>query len=61
VVSMDPEILADYCRQKGIEQVTVQPDHHKAYELLLSSPLKLLVITGSFYLLYQVREREHLV
>jgi dihydrofolate synthase/folylpolyglutamate synthase len=61
VVSMDPKQLADYCRQQGVEKVTVQSDHHRAYQSLLSSNQDILVITGSFYLLYQIRAEEHLV
>jgi dihydrofolate synthase / folylpolyglutamate synthase len=60
VVSMDPQVLADYCRQQGLEKVTVLPNHHEAYAKLLQSEERILIITGSFYLLYQLRSEEHL-
>jgi dihydrofolate synthase/folylpolyglutamate synthase len=60
VVSMDPHRLAAYCRERGIAHVTVLPDHHEAYEELLASSEDVLIITGSFYLLYQIRNEEHL-
>lgn len=60
VISMDPTVLAACCRQRGIEKVAVQADHHKAYKLLLQSSESIVVITGSFYLLYQIRSEEHL-
>jgi dihydrofolate synthase/folylpolyglutamate synthase len=60
VVSMDPEILASYFREHGTTNVTVQPDHHIAYGQLLNADEDILVITGSFYLIYQIRNEEHL-
>jgi dihydrofolate synthase/folylpolyglutamate synthase len=60
VVSMDPEVLARYLREHGAPNVTVQPDHHTAYHELLNSDEDILIVTGSFYLIYQIRNEEYL-
>ncbi|HUC87571.1 MAG TPA: Mur ligase family protein [Candidatus Binatia bacterium] len=61
VVSMDSGILADYFSRSDVKNVITLPDHHEAYQALLKAEEDLLVITGSFYLLYQIRSQEHLV
>jgi len=55
VRSMDPEELGKAIREAGFEQVTVIPNLREAYDTLLASPEKICLITGSFYLLNQIR------
>ncbi|MGH7193488.1 MAG: bifunctional folylpolyglutamate synthase/dihydrofolate synthase, partial [Candidatus Saccharimonadales bacterium] len=59
-ISMDPAKLAAALRDAGVKDVTLEPDQHQAYERLLGSPGKVCLITGSFYLLSQLRGREDL-
>lgn len=58
--SMNPDVLAGAFRAAGLEEVEVVPDQHEAYEALLKSPEKVCLITGSFYLLSQLRDNEGL-
>ncbi|MFT4532281.1 MAG: dihydrofolate synthase/folylpolyglutamate synthase [Candidatus Saccharimonadales bacterium] len=55
-VSQDPEVVLRYCRTKGI-YCSVETDNSKALELLLSSGSKMKIITGSFYLLSEIRSQ----
>jgi dihydrofolate synthase/folylpolyglutamate synthase len=57
--SIDPEKLAVLFRQAGATEVLAEPNH-LAYQQLLHSPENVLIITGSFYLLGQVRQAEKL-
>ena len=59
--SMDPDELAKAFTAANVANVTVIPDHHQAYEALLSSAEPIGVITGSLYLLGQIRNSEGLV
>jgi dihydrofolate synthase/folylpolyglutamate synthase len=59
--SIDPAELADIFRRNGTTDVTAVADHHEAYERLLAGPERYCIITGSFYLLSQVRGEESLV
>jgi dihydrofolate synthase/folylpolyglutamate synthase len=59
-VSMDPEALAQAFRSAGTTPIEVMPDQHKAFEALLAAPEQTCVITGSFYLLGQIRNNEGL-
>jgi dihydrofolate synthase/folylpolyglutamate synthase len=59
-VSIQPNELAGIFRDAGVHDVEVEPDHRKAYQKLLEGPEAVCVITGSFYLLSQLRQREHL-
>lgn len=54
-VPIDPHILAAEARKTGFTKVYVQPDQKKAYRKLLDEPGELKIITGSFYLLSQLR------
>jgi dihydrofolate synthase/folylpolyglutamate synthase len=56
VTSIDPNIVARGFLEVGATDVTTEPDKHKAYKLLLQSPNEYLVVTGSFYLIAQLRE-----
>lgn len=55
VRSLDPEELGKAFRATGFEQVKVIPDLREAYDALLDSPEQVCLITGSFYLLNQIR------
>lgn len=55
IEAADPETLAGAARRAGFEAITVEPDPLKAARLLLDSHSKLLIITGSFYLLSRIR------
>ncbi|HEY1645387.1 MAG TPA: hypothetical protein VGF75_03290, partial [Candidatus Saccharimonadales bacterium] len=57
VTSCPPEEVAAELKKLGLKNVTVEADNLKAYNLLLARPAKNLVITGSFYLIAQIRER----
>lgn len=58
--SMSPETLAALLQEAGMRDVRVEPDLDRAYELLIGGPEDVCVITGSFYLLSQLRARESL-
>jgi folylpolyglutamate synthase/dihydropteroate synthase len=54
--SLDPETLAGAFREAGNPpKVTVIPEAHEAYKALLAAPEQVGVVTGSFYLLNQIR------
>jgi folylpolyglutamate synthase/dihydropteroate synthase len=59
-VSINPEELARIFLDAGAKNVRVEPDQRKAYQLLLQASGQIGVITGSFYLLSQLREHEDL-
>lgn len=58
--SMSPAVLATLLQDAGVRNVRVEQDLNRAYELLLSGPEEVCVITGSFYLLSQLRASEAL-
>jgi dihydrofolate synthase/folylpolyglutamate synthase len=53
--SMDANVLADAFRAGGMPDVVVIDDHNEAFRTLLDSPEDVYMVTGSFYLLKQVR------
>jgi dihydrofolate synthase/folylpolyglutamate synthase len=53
--SMDPLVLAQALRDAGAGSVQVIPDQRQAYESLMLMPSNIVIITGSFYLLSQLR------
>jgi dihydrofolate synthase/folylpolyglutamate synthase len=57
---IDPIELAALFQAAGVKNVAVITDQHAAYEALLQSKEPVSIITGSFYLLSQLRQREHL-
>ncbi len=61
VVSMDSKRLAQAFRTAGVSHVENIADQRAAYQVLMAAPEKVCVITGSFYLLGQIRNNEHLV
>ncbi len=58
--AIDPKVLSDYAIKIGFESVQIIADCHLAYQALIARQEDLLVITGSFYLLSQLRHHEHL-
>ncbi|MDP9128927.1 MAG: Mur ligase family protein [Candidatus Binatota bacterium] len=61
VKSMDAAALAKAFLSAGVKDVKVLPDHDAALQALLEAPEDLALITGSFYLLSQIRNNKHLV
>ena len=55
VTAIDSHELAVAAKEAGFKNVIVEADPEKAYSLLLQQPEELLVITGSFYLIGQLR------
>lgn len=55
--AMDPHKLANEARARGITTEVVT-DNKKAYDLLLSQANEVLVITGSFYMIGQIRKNQ---
>ncbi len=53
--SVAPEAIVDICRRQGFNGAENVPDLNQALASLLKRPEKVLLITGSFYLLYNLR------
>ncbi len=51
-----PEQIVTVCNQQGFTNVSIEPDNKKAFEVLMQSGAKHKLITGSFYLLHDLRE-----
>jgi dihydrofolate synthase/folylpolyglutamate synthase len=56
--SIDPKEVAKSLAEIGFNNIIIEPDMHKAYDLLLSGDNKTTVVTGSFYLISQFRRNE---
>ncbi len=54
-ISIDPDLLAEYCREIGFSNVQVKKEPESAFTDLLSCPYDIILVTGSFYLLNHVR------
>jgi dihydrofolate synthase/folylpolyglutamate synthase len=54
--SMDPEALAEAFRSAGASSVQVMPDQSDAIGAAVSLPENVVVITGSIYMLGQIRQ-----
>lgn len=57
VTSSDPEEIAKELIKLGAKNVAIEKDNLKAYQMLLESESRELIITGSFYLIAQIREK----
>jgi len=55
--STAPEELAVTAKAAGFKNIIIESNQDAAYKLLLSQPEKLLVITGSLYLIGQLRRK----
>ena len=58
--SIDPRELAKTFQAAGVSDLELIADQHAAYQKLLAGPEDVCIITGSFYLLSQLRQKEHL-
>lgn len=54
-VATDPALVASHAASAGITTVIIEPDHTAAYDKLLRSHDHICIVTGSFYLLGQLR------
>ncbi|MCA9331086.1 hypothetical protein KC957_03480 [Candidatus Saccharibacteria bacterium] len=52
--------IAQFCEQHGFHDVVVEPDQHQAYLGLIRASGSVKVVTGSFYLIQQIKDREGL-
>jgi dihydrofolate synthase/folylpolyglutamate synthase len=59
VLSMNPDRVVKALRASGIRKVVAEPDQAKAYKKLLELTNDLGVITGSFFLIAQLRDNNH--
>jgi dihydrofolate synthase/folylpolyglutamate synthase len=59
--AIEPSALVALFLRAGVPNVMAIADQHQAYETLLNAQEKVCVITGSFYLLSQLRAREALI
>lgn len=55
VHAIDPQVLADELSKKNFPAFEIINDTHRAYQALLKKTAKLGIVTGSFYLLSQLR------
>ncbi len=55
-----PETIAVYAKSIGLQNVYVESDAQRALEAALEGSAKIVIVTGSFYLLAQLRQRAHL-
>lgn len=58
-VSLDPEIVSRACLALGAGDVVVIKDSMEAFNSLLQRPQEVLLVTGSFYLMNQIRPFAH--
>ena len=47
--------IQQFCTDSGYDSVTVEPDPRAAFDKLIAAPGKVKVVTGSFYLIQQIR------
>jgi len=59
--SIDPQVLAKVFRRQAGLQVESMADQHIAFQALLAAPETVCIITGSFYLLSQLRKNERIL
>ena len=57
VESIPPQQLAESAEHYGFSRVVAMPDQDDAYELLMNQPDDVVIITGSFYLIGQLRHK----
>lgn len=55
--AIDPQLLTAELQKAGVGHVEVIPDLSAAYAALLGRPNPVCIVTGSFYLLSQLREK----
>jgi dihydrofolate synthase / folylpolyglutamate synthase len=57
VKSVDPAEVASELDSLGVTDYKIEKDHNQALKLILDSDNKIIVVTGSFYLISQLREK----
>lgn len=60
ILSIDPHVIANVLHTHGVQAVA-EPDQHVAYEKFLRAVQQTGIITGSFFLISELRGREKLV
>lgn len=58
-VSVEPELLLNAFKDFGYHEVISVPNQSEAYQKLLDDQQSIVVVTGSFYLLSQLRHTKH--
>jgi dihydrofolate synthase/folylpolyglutamate synthase len=58
VSSIDPNEVAKTLKDIGFNNFVIEPDIHKAYEIIINDQNRVILVTGSFYLISQFRRRE---
>lgn len=53
--AVKPEVLADMARSRGFSKLVIEDDPIVAFRKLLERPEKILVVTGSFFIMNEVR------
>ena len=56
IESCSPEDIIEELTKLGFKNLKLEPDYMKAYNLLINSKTKHIVITGSFYLIANIRK-----
>ena len=56
IVSMDPQEIADALKHHGVANLRVTANQEDAYQAFLSAPGDRRIITGSFFLISQLRD-----
>lgn len=54
------EDMREFCQSHGFDAVITEPNQHDAFKALIEDRTEVKVITGSFYLLQQLKEQERL-
>lgn len=52
--------IMQYCHANGFDDVTIENNQHTAFRVLMNDPSNVKIITGSFYLIQQIKQRENL-
>ena len=60
VGSMDAKALAQAFKKAGVKVVESIADNRAAFQALMAAPENVCLITGSFYLIGQIRNNEHI-
>ncbi len=55
ILSIDPSVIQNYLITKGFNKSKIEVNHQKAFDELISDPNDLKVVTGSLYLVSQIR------
>lgn len=53
--AIEPEVLYEAAKKFGFNDVCIEKDYQKAYQMLVTKDTDLCIITGSFYLIASIR------